>query len=58
MEELKNALSITGFGKHYNQLELEDQECVDQRANDLWEKFEGQIHDTWHVITRARFEGI
>jgi len=58
MEELKNALSMTTFGMHYNQLEMEDQECVDQRANDLCEKFEGKIHNTWHVITRAGFEGI
>lgn len=58
MEDLKNMLSLMTFGNHYNQLETEDQECVDQRANDLYEKFDGQISDPWHVITRASFEGI
>ena len=51
-------LSLMAFGKHYNELLLSDQECVDQRADDLYEKFDGQISDPMHVITRARFEGI
>ena len=58
MEILKNMLSVMAFGMHYNQLEMEDQECVDQRADDLYEKFDGQISDPMHVITRAGFEGI
>jgi|COG998Drversion2_1049125.scaffolds.fasta_scaffold557634_1 hypothetical protein len=58
MENLKNMLSLMAFGKHYNELLLSDQECVDQRADDLYEKFDGQISDPMHVITRARFEGI
>jgi len=58
IEILKNMLSVMAFGKRYNQLEMEDQECVDQRADDLYEKFDGQISDPMHVITRARFEGI
>jgi len=58
MEDLKNILSITTFGMRYNELETENKECVDQRADDLYEKFDGQISDPWHVITRAAFEGI
>mgnify|MGYP006226422495 CR=1 FL=1 len=58
MEDLKNVLSLITFGNHYSKLEMEDKECVDQRADDLYEKFDGQISNPWHVITRARFEGI
>ncbi len=58
MENLKNMLSLMAFGERYNQLVLSDQEWVDQRADDLYEKFDGQISNPMHVITRARFEGI
>ena len=58
MENLKNMLSLMAFGKRYNELLLSDQKCIDQRAGDLYEKFDGQISDPMHVITRARFEGI
>ena len=58
MEDLKNVLSLMTFGNHYKKLEIEDKEYVDQRANDLYEKFDGQISNPWHVITKASFEGI
>ena len=57
MEELRNMLAIMASGHRYNELTEEDQDYIRSKADYLYKVFDGQISDTRHVITYAKFKG-
>jgi len=57
MENLKNILAIIVSGYRYEELTEEGQEYVNEKANYLYDKFDGQVSNAHHVITYAQFKG-
>jgi len=57
MEDLRNMLTIISSGRRYDELTEYGQEYIRSKANYLCNKFDGQIADTHHVITYAKFKG-
>ena len=57
MEDLRNMLAIITSGCRYDELTEYGQEYIISKANYLCDKFDGQVSDTHHVITYAKFKG-